>query len=242
MVKKFISELVGTMFLVIFGCGTAVAATKVTSPVFAQYSLLATTIIIALAFGLILTSLIYTIGRVSGCHVNPAVSIAMVISGKIKPIECAYYVVAQLVGAIAGAEVLGLLFGSYEQLGINGYDSLSAIKTTMYGALAVEVILTFIFVLVILCVTTRKEEQSNNGLIIGLTLTLVHIFGLPFTGTSVNPARSFGPALICSNSLALEQLWVFIVGPIIGAILAALFFKYLINDIEPNKKTKKTRD
>lgn len=240
MIKKFFAELFGTMLLVIFGCGTAVAANQIASQV-VYYPLAFTIVPIALAFGLILMALCYVIGGISGCHVNPAVSIAMAINKKITILECIEYILAQLVGAVAGAEILGLVFNSYESLGANGYLELSAINTTMISALVIEAILTFVFVSVVLCVTSKKEETSNNGLIIGATLALVHIFGIPFTGTSVNPARSFGPALLTTNNLALEQLWVFIVGPLVGAIVAALFFRFVIDTKEKTKKEKKAK-
>lgn len=227
MIKKFISEFVGTLLLVFFGCGTAVAANKYVASVFGE-GLSFNMLLIAFAFGLILMALVYTIGRVSGSHVNPAVSIACLIDGRISVLECVYYIIAQVVGGIAGAMLLSFIFASNASLGANGYGALSALgttTTTLQVALVIELILTFIFVLVVLA--TTKKENCFSGLAIGLTLTLVHIMGLPFTGTSVNPARSIGPAII-TGGLALEQLWVFIVAPIVGGILAALFYKYVI--------------
>lgn len=240
MIKKFFAELIGTFLLVFFGCGTAVVANQVASKVVTT-PLAFSLIPIALAFGLILMALCYVIGKISGCHVNPAVSIAMVINKKITILECIEYIMAQLVGAVAGAEILGLILNSYESLGANGYLKLSFMNTTLIAALAIEAILTFVFVSVVLCVTSKKEETSNNGLIIGATLALVHIFGIPFTGTSVNPARSFGPALLTKDHLALEQLWVFIIGPLVGAIIAALFFRFVIDTKEEAKKEKKNK-
>lgn len=230
MIKKFISEFVGTMLLVIFGCGTAVAANQYVTSIFGV-GLPFNMLLIALAFGLILTALVYTIGHVSGCHVNPAVSVACLIDGRINLIECIYYIVAQILGAITGAAALAWIFGSNASLGANGFDTLSALKTitTLQVALVIEVILTFVFVLVVLA--TTKKQNCNSGIVIGLTLALVHIMGLPFTGTSVNPARSIGPALL-SGGVALEQLWVFIVAPLIGGILAALFYKFVIAEEE----------
>lgn len=226
MIKKFISEFVGTLLLVFFGCGTAVAANKYVASVFGE-GLSFNMLLIAFAFGLILMALVYTIGRVSGSHVNPAVSIACLIDGRISVLECVYYIIAQVVGGIAGAMLLSFIFASNASLGANGYGALSALgtTTTLQVALVIELILTFIFVLVVLA--TTKKDNCFSGLAIGLTLTLVHIMGLPFTGTSVNPARSIGPAII-TGGLALEQLWVFIVAPIVGGILAALFYKYVI--------------
>lgn len=231
MVRKLISEFVGTMLLVIFGCGTAVAVNGYCASIFGA-GLPFTIVAIALAFGLILTALVYTIGNVSGCHVNPAVSIAMAIDKRMNVIECIEYVVVQILGAIVGAIVLSLIFGSYQSLGANGFDTLSQLPniTTMPVAILVEVILTFTFVLVVLAVSAKKDNNSN-GVIIGLTLTLVHIMGLPFTGTSVNPARSIGPALFTGGE-AFAQVWVFVVAPIAGAILAALFYKFVIKSYE----------
>lgn len=234
MIKKFISEFVGTLLLVFFGCGTAVAANKYVAGMFGD-GLSFNMLLIAVAFGLILMALIYTIGKVSGSHVNPAVSIACLIDGRITVLDCVYYIIAQILGGIAGAMILSVIFASNAQLGANGYESLSALSsiTTMQVAFIIELILTFVFVLVVLA--TTKKETCCSGLVIGMTLTLVHIMGLPFTGTSVNPARSIGPAIM-TGGVALEQLWLFIVAPIVGGILAALFYKYVIeekNNVRP---------
>lgn len=228
MIRKFISEFVGTMLLVIFGCGTAVAVNKYVTGIYG-IALPFTMLLIAFAFGLILMALVYTIGRVSGAHVNPAVSIAALIDGRITVFDCVYYVAAQILGGITGAAILTWIFAANTDLGANGYETLSALNnvTTLPVALVVETILTFVFVLVVLSAT--KKENCNSGLVIGLTLTLVHIMGIPFTGTSVNPARSIGPAIF-TKGVALEQLWVFIVAPIVGGILAALFYRLVIED------------
>jgi len=232
MVRKFVSELIGTCLLVVFGCGTAVVVgnylTKFNVPTSAAYLYFG--LLIALAFGLVLMALAYTIGKVSGAHVNPAVSVAALIDGRISLFECVYYVVAQLLGGLVGAFVLTWIFGSRNNLGANGFGKLSpfgeAFSTHWVAlALVVEILLTFTFVLVVLAVT--KKDNNTNGLVVGLALTLVHIFGIPFTGTSVNPARSIGPALLTQGD-ALSQLWVFIVGPLVGGILAALFYRYVI--------------
>lgn len=228
MVKKFISEFVGTLLLVFFGCGTAVAANKYVTTIFGE-GLPFNMLLIAFAFGLILMALVYTIGKVSGSHVNPAVSIACLIDGRISVLDCVYYIIAQILGGIVGAMLLSFIFASNTALGANGYETLSKLSTitTMQVALVIEIILTFIFVLVVLA--TTKKENCFSGIVIGLTLTLVHIMGLPFTGTSVNPARSIGPAILTGGT-SLEQLWVFIVAPIVGGILAALFYRYIIED------------
>ncbi len=226
MVRKFISELVGTCLLVVFGCGSAVAANTVAKAF--QVPLPFTMLLIAFAFGLVLMALVYTIGKVSGAHVNPAVSIAALIDGRISIFECVYYVFAQVLGGLVGAFILTWMFNSSKELGANGFGKLSALGElvcTQWVALVVEIILTFVFVLVVLSVT--KKDNNTNGIVVGFALTLVHILGIPFTGTSVNPARSIGPALLVKGE-ALSQLWVFIVGPLVGGILAALFYKYVI--------------
>lgn len=231
MVRKLISEFVGTMLLVLFGCGTAVA---VNTYVFSIYniSLPFTMLIIAVAFGLVLVAIANVFGKISGAHVNPAVSIAMAIDKRISIIECIEYVIVQILGGIVGAELLGIIFGGYDSLGANGFGALSALGETVTAgtAFVVEAILTFTFVLVVLAVSAKKDK-GTNGIIIGLTLTLVHVFGIPFTGTSVNPARSIGPALFTRGD-ALSQLWVFIAAPLVGAILAALFYKFVIKEKE----------
>ena len=229
MIRKFISELVGTMLLVFFGCGTAVAVTSYLQPVFSStavipYSLIA----VSLAFGLILIALIAMIGKVSGCHVNPAVSIAHVITGRMSLFDCVYYVVAQIVGGIAGAALLAMIMGSTASLGANFFEASQAISlgamVTAQKALMIEIILTFTFVLTVLAAT--KKENCNSGLVIGLTLTLVHLMGMVFTGT-----RSIGPALLTGET-AMSQLWVFIVGPLVGGILAALFYRLVLDPKE----------
>ena len=227
MIKKFISELVGTMFLVLFGCGTAVAVNNYVNNV-VGIAFPFTLLIIASAFGLILIALINTIGKVSGCHVNPAVSIACLIDKRMDIFDFIVYVCAQIIGAICGAGILKLIFATETGVAANGFDKLSLlpITTTQTVAFVVEVILTFIFVLVILT-TTADEKNENPSLVIGLTLTLVHLFGIPLTGTSVNPARSIGPAIFAGGDY-LSQLWVFIVAPFIGAILASLFYRYIL--------------
>ncbi len=208
--RKYICEFVGTMMLVLLACGVAVAT---------DVHYLGT----ALAFGLVIVAMAYSIGNVSGCHINPAVSLGMAMTGRMTWRECVKYVVAQVLGAIAGAALLGVIMRSFGALGANSYGG----SVTVWIALLVEVILTFVFVLTILGVTDKKENGHATGIIIGLTLTLVHLFGIPFTETSVNPARSIGPALL-QGGTALSQLWVFIVAPLIGAALASLFYKYVL--------------
>ncbi len=212
--KKYLAEFIGTFVLVLFACGAAVV-TQCSLDNFAGY------LLTALAFGLVIVAMAYSIGNVSGCHINPAVSLAMLICGKISFSDFIGYVLSQFAGATAGAAVLWALLGSNTALGQNGLY-----KGDVWLSLLVEVILTFVFVLAILGVTSKTENGAVAGIVIGLTLTLVHIFGIYFTGTSVNPARSFGPALFVGGE-ALANVWVFIVAPFAGGALAALCHKFL---------------
>ena len=210
--RKYIAEGVGTMLLTLVACGIAVTS---------GVNLVAT----SLAFGLVIVAAAYSIGNVSGCHINPAVSIALLIAGKMKVKECIFYVISQIIGAFVGSLLLGLILGNFSALGANGLVG----NTTIWIALLVEVILTFIFTATILGVTDKKENGHVTGIVIGLTLVLVHLFGLPFTGTSVNPARSLAPAVLQGGS-ALANVWIFIVAPVVGAILAGLFYKFVLKD------------
>ena len=213
--KKYLAEFIGTFVLVFFACGTAVVLGCDTGKVDAAY------IMTALAFGLVIVAMAYSIGNISGCHINPAVSIAMLINGKLSVADFAGYVVAQFAGATAGAAALIPFVGTGTSLGANGlFDG------NIVLSLVIEAILTCVFVLAILGVTSKTENGAVAGLVIGLTLTLVHIFGIHFTGTSVNPARSFGPALFAGGE-ALANVWVFIVAPLVGGAVAALIYKFL---------------
>ena len=208
--RKYIAEAVGTMFLTLLACGVAAAT--------GNY--LAT----SLAFGLVIVAAAYSIGNVSGCHINPAVSISLTVAGKMKIEECIKYIVAQVIGAFIGSGLLAACLKGFESLGANGYDGE---VVTVWVALLVEVILTFVFTTTILGVTDKKDNGHATGIVIGLTLILVHLFGFPFTGTSVNPARSLAPAVLQGGE-PLKQVWVFIFAPIIGAVLAGLFYKYVL--------------
>ncbi len=210
--KKYICEYVGTLILVLVACGVAVVTGA---------NIVAT----SLAFGLVIVAMAYSIGNVSGCHINPAVSLSMFLTKKMNAKDFACYVIAQILGAISGSLLLAFILGSKEALGANSYGS--GLASTIWIGMAVEIILTFIFVLVILGVTSKKEYSNVSGIVIGLTLTLVHLIGIPFTGTSVNPARSLGPALL-QGGQALSQVWLFILAPLIGAALASLFYKYVL--------------
>lgn len=212
LLKKAIAEFFGTFVLVLVACGTAVVC-GCDAQNGCGY------LLTALAFGFVIVAMAYSIGNVSGCHINPAVSIGMLVAGKMTIVEFIVYVVSQFVGATAGAAVLKLLVGDENGLGQNGlYDG------NIWKSLIIEVILTFIFVLTILGVTSHEKFASVSGFVIGITLTLVHILGIAFTGTSVNPARSFGPALFMGGD-ALKNVWVFIAAPLVGGVLAALVFK-----------------
>lgn len=208
--KKYIAEAVGTMLLTLVACGVAVTS---------GVDLVAT----SLAFGLVIVAAAYSIGNVSGCHINPAVSISMLVAGKMTTKECIRYIISQVIGAFIGSLLLAVLLGGFSTLGANGLVG----STTIWAALIVEVILTFIFTTTILGVTDKKENGHVTGIVIGLTLVLVHLFGLPFTGTSVNPARSLAPAVL-QGGAALSNVWIFIIAPIIGAILAGLFYKKVL--------------
>ena len=219
--KKYMCEFIGTLVLVLFGCGTAVFVGCAT-----EAGILTT----ALAFGLSIVAMAYVIGNVSGCHVNPAVSLACLIDGRMTLKDFFGYVVAQVLGAIAGSGILygivactGMTVAGY---GANGFGDASAVGISMIGALIVEVILTCVFIYTILGVTADEKKGSVAGIVIGLTLTFVHILGIPLTGTSVNPARSLSAAIF-SGATAMSQVWVFIVGPFVGAALAAVLYRLL---------------
>lgn len=223
--KKYLCELIGTLVLVLFGCGSAAIAGQTLG-----------TLGIAFAFGLSIIAMAYVIGNVSGCHINPAVSLGMLIDGRMSVTEFIGYIVSQCIGAIIAAALLMFLINSADLggvavtgLGANGFGEASAIGINMTGALVTEIILTFVFVFTVLGVTASEKTANVAGIVIGLTLAFVHIMGIPITGTSVNPARSLGPALLLGGQ-ALSQVWVFIVGPLIGAILAALIYKFIVKD------------
>jgi aquaporin Z len=218
--KKYVAELIGTFVLVFIGCSAAVL-----------YGASGNYLPIAFAFGLALLTMVYAIGGISGCHVNPAVTISMLALRKIKVKDAAIYIVMQCIGAIIGAlAVLAVMVGkpgynlAINGLGQNGYGTASPGGFSLVSGFAAEVLLTFVFVLTIHGATSKKAPEGMAGIAIGLSLTLVHIIGIPITGTSVNPARSLGPALVLAfvNTTALSQLWLFWVAPIIGGILAAL--------------------
>ena len=215
--KKYLAEIIGTMTLVFMGCGSAmVIGCDVPGGHLA----------VALCFGLSIVATAYVIGGISGCHLNPAVSLAMLINKRLGAKDFAFYVVAQVIGAIAGAVLLMSLtsFGMPDLTG--GLGSNGTATLGIAGSLLVEVILTFFFVFTILGVTADEKNGSVAGIVIGLTLVFVHIVGIPLTGTSVNPARSIGPALFAGGD-ALSCVWAFIVGPLVGAAIAAVVYGLL---------------
>ena len=226
--KKYIAEFIGTAVLVLFGTGIAVVSGG---------NLVAT----ALAFGLSIVAMAYVIGNISGCHINPAVSLAMLINKKIETKDFIYYVIAQILGALAGTALLYLILKNttigVESLGANGYGTLSATNITLLGALVTECILTFVFIYTILGVTSDESKSNIAGIVIGLTLAFVHLLGINLTGTSVNPARSIAPAIFLGGK-ALAQVWVFVVAPLVGAALAAIVYKKLNTE---EKETRKRR-
>ena len=225
--KKYLAECIGTATLVILGCGTAML---VGCDAAAGSGYLLT----ALAFGLTIVAMAYSIGNISGCHINPAVSLGVLLTGGMSKKDFVGYVVSQCVGALVGALILKAIFGLggvTDLTGGLGSNGLAGVGGNVLAGLLVEVVLTFIFVIAILGVTSKKGNHGSfAGLVIGLTLVVVHILGIGLTGTSVNPARSFGPALVAAltgNIEPLGALWVFIVGPMAGAALAAGVYKTL---------------
>jgi len=218
--RKYVAELIGTMALVFFGCGAAVLAGK-------YIGFLG----IAFSFGMVLLVLVYSIGPISGCHVNPAVTIAMLAARKISARDATVYIIVQCIGAVIGAELLfWIALGmplykiDFNGLGQNGFDLSSPGLFTMQAGLVAEVVLTFFFLLAIFGATSKEAPKGFAGVAIGMSLFIVHLVGIPVTGTSVNPARSLGPALVLGANgswTALNQLWLFWLAPIIGGIFAA---------------------
>ena len=225
--KKYLAELIGTFSLVLFGCGAAViAGISSTGP--SGIGLLG----IAIAFGFAVVAMAYAIGGISGCHVNPAVTIGVLAAGKMEVKDAIGYIIAQCMGAILGAAVLyliasgspGFQMGEWA-LGSNGWGEGYLGGYNTLSAFVIEAVMTFLFLFVILAVTSKFGNGTMAGLAIGVTLMLIHLVAIPVTGTSVNPARSLGPALFAGGK-ALMQLWLFIVAPIVGALLAAMVWKF----------------
>lgn len=229
--KKLIAEFIGTLWLVLGGCGSAVLAAA-----FPELGIGFAGV--ALAFGLTVVTMAYAIGHISGCHLNPAVSVGLWMGGRFNGKELLPYIVAQVLGGIAGAAIIYIIASGkpgFEPGGFaaNGYGAHSPGGYGLLAALVCEVVMTFIFLFVILGATHSKAPKKFAGLAIGLTLTLIHLISIPVTNTSVNPARSTSQAIFVGD-WALGQLWLFWVAPITGALLAGLFYKYL----SPEKENK----
>lgn len=225
--KKYFAEFIGTLTLTALGCGTAMLV-GCNSDNGCGY------LLTALAFGLSIVAMAYCVGNISGCHINPAVSLAFLIRGELKFGDFCGYVISQFLGAFVGSGLLYCIFGLgqvTDRTGGYGSNGLAGVHGNITSGIIVECLLTFIFVMTILGVTSKKfKHGSFGGLVIGLSLTFVHIFGIGLTGTSVNPARSFGPAVfaaIDNNDGPIGDLWIFIVAPLVGAALAALVYTLL---------------
>lgn len=219
--KKYLAEMIGTMVLVIMGCGSAIFAGDMAGAVSSGVGTLG----VALAFGLSVVAMAYTIGSVSGCHINPAITLGVLLSGRMKGKEAGMYMLFQVIGAIIGSAILYLLVSTGSHNGPTTTGANSFGDGMMLQAFIAEAVFTFIFVLVVLGSTDSDKGAGNlAGLAIGLTLVLVHIVCIPITGTSVNPARSIGPALFQGGE-ALSQLWLFIIAPFVGAALSAGVWK-----------------
>ena len=225
--KKYVAEFIGTAVLVLLGCGTAML-------VGCDPTQGSGYILTALAFGLVIVAMAYSIGNVSGCHINPAVSLGVLIRGGMSVKDFIGYVISQCLGALAGAGILVAIFVTgfvNDNTGALGSNGLAGVNGSIVAGLLVEVVLTFIFVMTVLGVTSDKHHHGSfAGIVIGLSLTLVHILGIGLTGTSVNPARSIGPALVSAitgNSEPLSVVWVFIVAPLVGGALAAVVYGIL---------------
>lgn len=226
--KKYLAELIGTFVLVLGGCGTAIFAGGTVGFLGVSF-----------AFGLTVVAMAYGIGNISGAHLNPAVSVGVFCAGRMSAKDFGAYVVAQIIGAVLAAALLAFVVaqfgGSRGTFAANGFGEAFAgasgyFQISALGAFVVEMVLTFIFIIVILGVTDKKSTPGFAGLAIGLTLTLIHLISIPLTNTSVNPARSIGPAIFSENAAALPQLWLFIVAPCVGAALAAFVYKYISSE------------
>ena len=219
--KKYIAEMLGTMVLVLMGCGTAVSLSCTS----ADPHLASTVIGTAVAFGLAVVAMAYTIGGISGCHINPAITLGCLLSGRISGKDAGMYMLFQVLGAFLGSAILWGFTSNSGLVGTGAKACQAGVSVT--GGLLAEIFFTFVFVLVVLGTTDAKKGAGNfAGLAIGLSLILVHLACIRYTGTSVNPARSIAPAIFQGGE-ALSQLWIFIVGPFIGAVLSAGVWKFL---------------
>jgi len=223
--KRYLAELIGTLALVLIGCGSAVVAGS-------HIGFMG----IAFAFGLTVLVMVYAIGSISGCHINPAITVAMWVAGKTKGKDAIFYIIAQCIGGILGAGILWAIASGVSDfslantgLGQNGYGSHSPDGYSMAACFIAEVVLTALFLFVIFGATHKDAPKGFAGIAIGFSLVLIHLVGIPITGTSVNPARSLGPAVFVGGD-ALAQLWLFIVAPIIGGVITAIIWKYTFEE------------
>jgi len=236
--KKYLAEFVGTFSLVLFGCGAAVVAGKTIPITVADAPTGIGLLGISLAFGFAVVVMCYAIGPISGCHINPAITIAMLVVKKISFKDAVGYIFAQMAGATLAALALleiqkgapGFSMGEYA-LGSNGWGPGYLGGYTTTAAFITETILTGLFLFVIFATTSKLGNSNMAGLAIGLTLVLIHLVAIPITGTSVNPARSFGPAILAGGK-ALGQLWLFIVAPVLGAVISAFIWRYIFEPTE----------
>lgn len=229
--KKYIAEMIGTMVLVLMGCGSAVFAGSIAGTVGAGVGTLG----VALAFGLSVVAMAYTIGKISGCHINPAITLGVLLAGRMSAKDAGMYMAFQVIGAILGSAILFALvsLGGHAgptETGANGWSG----NITMAQAFIAETVFTFIFVLIVLGTTSKGGAGNFAGLAIGLALVLIHIVCIPITGTSVNPARSIGPAIFQAfqSTQALAQLWLFVIAPLLGAAISAFVWKIIDTDKE----------
>lgn len=223
--KKYLAEMIGTMVLVLMGCGVAVSLNC--SSDCATVANAGTVIGTALAFGLAVVAMAYTIGGISGCHINPAITLGVFLSGRMSGKDAGMYILFQCIGAFIGSALLCLLTANVEDLAGTGANDLQN-GVSVLGGLIAEIIFTCVFVLVVLGATSKTNGATNNfaGLVIGLSLVLIHLACIRYTGTSVNPARSLAPAFF-QGGTALANLWIFIVGPFVGGALAAGIWKVI---------------
>jgi len=218
--KKYLAEMIGTAVLVLLGCGAAVFAGSAAVEVGTGVGTLG----VAFAFGLAVVAMAYTIGGISGCHINPAITFGAFLSGRIGGKDAGMYMLFQVIGAIIGSAIIWVLVSTGSYAGVTATGANGFAEGMLAQALIAETVFTFVFVLVVLGVTSKLGHEKFAGLAIGLALVLIHIVCIPITGTSVNPARSIGPALF-EGGAALAQLWVFILAPLVGAALAAVVWK-----------------
>ena len=229
---KTLAEFFGTFWLVFGGCGSAVLAAMFLAGDASPVNLGIGFVGVSLAFGLTVMTMAYAIGHISGCHLNPAVTVGLVVGGRHPASEAIPYIIAQVLGGIAGAGVLYLIasgkagFDASAGFASNGFGALSPGKYSMVAALVAEIVLTFFFLLIILGATDKRAPQGFAPIAIGLGLTLIHLIGIPVTNLSVNPARSTGPALF-AGVWALQQLWLFWLAPIAGAALAGIVYPFI---------------